>query len=889
MKLSDIYETVKAKADIKEVYRELTGRNTTDFSSNVRCPVPTHEDKNPDCSINPPKNEFHCHACGAEGSIIDMVMAVKGMTELEAAKWLAEKYNIDYEGLTEEEKQKMDKRRNRRQELKKFIDKNHDRLQPKHRNQLHDRGISDTTIDDYKFGYCPQFDKGQLQKLKQNNLDKYKKYQLIGLISKNDNFIPGGRIVIPFWRYNKPVYWVAWDPKSERNYLYPKGLKKPTIKHRTAGEEIYIPEGVFDFYSLIEADKNAITSLNAQPTDKMIKELERTNKKIYTALDEDEAGQAGAEKLIQKLQKKEIEKLNLPPGKDINDLLQACNGEVDKFKQKLESTKWPDPLPFAEYAVDELDPAALPDWLQNFVENVAEFTQTPVSMAVMLVLSALGTALANKGIIEVKRGYTEPLNIWTCSVLPTGSRKSPVFSKVTEPIQEYEKRKAEEIAPEREKAKSNKKIVKERIKKLEKSAVSAENEEDRRGYIEEMNKLKDKAREMEVPTVPTLFADDVTTESLAQLMSENFGRFAILSPEGDIFKIMGGLYSQKVNLNNFKKGWTGNETIKEGRMGREGVRIDKPSLTMGLTVQPTTISELEHKDKKIFEGEGLLGRFLYAIPDSIVGNRKSVFDVEELDKVIESRYKKGLQALLRTKPKEVKNEEWKPHTVKLSNRAESILRDFQIEIENELGEGGKLYNIRDWGNKLVGNVTRIAGLIHLAEKVDAKNGQVGNLWNKPVSGEAMLAAVNIGRKLIQHALKVFSLLEVDPEISLAKYVLKRIEKGKELERANELPKGKNELDKAVLMELCRGKKEIKKPSNLNTPLELLQELNYIKIVEVKSSGRGRKPAPKVKLNPKVYQINQINQIKKDDKQEESNLSDKSDIDKSNNSATEGLI
>jgi hypothetical protein len=92
------------------------------------------------------------------------------------------------------------------------------------------------------------------------------------------------------------------------------------------------------------------------------------------------------------------------------------------------------------------------------------------------------------------------------------------------------------------------------------------------------------------------------------------------------------------------------------------------------------------------------------------------------------------------------------------------------------------------------------------------------------------------------------------------------------------------------MELCRGKKEIKRPDDLKDPLELLEELNYITVVERETEGRGRNPSPLIKLNPKVHQINQINKIK-NNKSFKSDISDtQREIKKDENGViTEGMI
>jgi hypothetical protein len=490
----------------------------------------------------------------------------------------------------------------------------------------------------------------------------------------------------------------------------------------------------------------------------------------------------------------------------------------------------------------------------------------------MLIISALGTALANKGVVQIRKGYTEPLNIWTCTVLPAGNRKSPVFKKVMQPILDYEERKREEIEPERRHALKEKSILEEQLKQKEKQASNTKESGKQKSVMQQVFDLDDEINEMDIPALPRLVASDVTTEKLAVLMAENNGRIAILSPEGDIFKLMAGRYSKSgtANFDNYKKAWTGGEPIRDDRMSRKGTHVKKPALTQGLTVQPVVLEDL--KEKKAFKGEGILGRILFSIPKSPVGSRKVGNEVPELSKIAVMRYQKGLSVLLNTRPKDENDSgEWEPHIIKLSPEALKIRNDFERGIENELSSEGKLHTIAEWGSKLVGNTTRVAGLLHIAGQVDAQKGQAArDIWSKPISPEVMKNAVRVGQSLIEHALKIYDLLDKDAEISLARYVLKRIEKGKEMEEDGELPKDNNKLSKSVLMELCRGKKEIKRPDDLKDPLELLEELNYITVVERETEGRGRNPSPLIKLNPKVHQINQINKIK-------NNKSFKSDI------------
>jgi hypothetical protein len=209
-----------------------------------------------------------------------------------------------------------------------------------------------------------------------------------------------------------------------------------------------------------------------------------------------------------------------------------------------------------------------------------------------------------------------------------------------------------------------------------------------------------------------------------------------------------------------------------------------------------------------------------------------------------------MHKLLRTEPAEKDGQSWKPHKLRLSAEALQVRNKFESDIEDMLAPGGRLHHAADWGGKIVGNMIRVAGLIEMSKKVDDQY-----IWSDlKISADSMKGAVQLGHTLINHALKTFELLEVDPEIELAKYVLERIKKGIELQKTGELPKDKDKLDRSALMELCRGKKEITKPSNVDQPINLLEELNYITVVERETEGRGRNPSPIIKINPKVHQI-----------------------------------
>jgi replicative DNA helicase len=95
-----------------------------------------------------------------------------------------------------------------------------------------------------------------------------------------------------------------------------------------------------------------------------------------------------------------------------------------------------------------------------------------------------------------------------------------------------------------------------------------------------------------VPPVPRWLVDDATPEALAGLLA-TYGRIALLSPEGDVFDQMAGRYNQAAgpNLGVHLKGHTG-DLLKVDRRGRPPEYVERPSLMIGLAVQPEVLRGL---------------------------------------------------------------------------------------------------------------------------------------------------------------------------------------------------------------------------------------------------------------------------------------------------------
>lgn len=485
--------------------------------------------------------------------------------------------------------------------------------------------------------------------------------------------------------------------------------------------------------------------------------------------------------------------------------------------RQADGPSWPEPIPIsaAPEQRPEISADALPTWCADHVHSVTQSVQVPRSLPTMLALSTLAGALQKAAHIQIKSGYTEPLILWTCSILPSGERKSPTFAAMTSPISAHEKAERERLAEHHSEAMAERDVLEDRLQRAKKAAAKD-------GSMDAMHEARQALEAHEVPTLPRLWINDVTPESLAKEMQAQGGRMLMMSPEGDLFTYMSGRYDQAVSLDLYKKSWTGSEPFRDTRMGRESHDIADPALSVGICTQPDVLRRLQRADT--FRGEGVLARFLWCYPRSLMGFRDGAFTAPDLDSAASAAYERKIRALLQLpRPEE-------PPVIRLSDDAAAIWQEFAVGIEKRLRPEGDLRHVADWAGKLPGQVARIAGVLAIAEECRIPSA---------IGADPMLRAVAIGEACIPHALAVFGLIGADERTEMAQYVLDRIH-----------AKWKRGFTKADLWRACRDKVELVRSDDLEEPLHLLQERDHIRLVEQEYSGSGRPPSPLVRLNPK---------------------------------------
>lgn len=264
-------------------------------------------------------------------------------------------------------------------------------------------------------------------------------------------------------------------------------------------------------------------------------------------------------------------------------------GSVDSV-DSVGTSAWPDPVPLDPPRTPAVFPVdALPGWAADYAAALSEATQTPPDLAGCCVLGVLAASAGGRAVVEARRGWREPTNLYLLPVLRPGSRKSAVVSAATRPLYDAEKTLGERARSEITETATLHDIAVKAAEKATRDAANAK-PDNRDKLSAEAVSAASQAAAIHVPIVPRLIADDVTPEAAASLLADHGGRMAIISAEGGIFDIIAGKYNNGVPaLDVWLKGHAGDQ-LRIDRKGRASEYIEHPALTLLLTVQPAVLA-----------------------------------------------------------------------------------------------------------------------------------------------------------------------------------------------------------------------------------------------------------------------------------------------------------
>lgn len=300
-------------------YLNAKGINT---STNFSCLNPSHDDKHPSMSFDTRRNRCHCFSCGVDYDIFDIVALDTGLSGKELFNHVYKMYNIsvDYSNLNANKAELQNiphsesntnilinkkPQQEQRESLLNFFDVCHAAVEKT--DYWKKRGLSKAIVDAYNLGYWEE---------------------------KKRFVIPTGE-----FSYNARA---TWDADKKVRYLKPKGqFELFNLKAiQLAEQPVFVVEGEFDALSVIEAGGVAV-ALGSSSNFKFI-DYVKSNKPKYPlilALDNDDAGRVGEEKLAEELAKIGVECVEADITDNFKDANEALVNDRETFIQNVLNAK----------------------------------------------------------------------------------------------------------------------------------------------------------------------------------------------------------------------------------------------------------------------------------------------------------------------------------------------------------------------------------------------------------------------------------------------------------------------------------------------------------------------------------------------------------------------
>jgi DNA primase len=315
-------EEVREAANLVEVASEFTALRRQGARFIGLCPYPDHQEKTPSFSVSPDRGFYYCFGCSRGGDAIKLVSELKSFSFVDAVSYLAERSGIEleFEGGADSEaaRERILRRRNIHRALAaaavyyhKYLLKSQSPGARHARDYLEARGITISTIEEFRLGYAPPRGTAGFVKAAAKLGFEREVLDAAGLLSARGGERFAGRITFPISdRRGRIVGFGARalgedhpkylnSPETEifnkRYLLYGFPQVLDAIRQERA---VLVVEGYTDVLMLYQSGiKNAIATLGTATTSAHLRTLSGYADRIYLLFDPDEAGERATQKV----------------------------------------------------------------------------------------------------------------------------------------------------------------------------------------------------------------------------------------------------------------------------------------------------------------------------------------------------------------------------------------------------------------------------------------------------------------------------------------------------------------------------------------------------------------------------------------------------------------
>lgn len=453
-------------------------------------------------------------------------------------------------------------------------------------------------------------------------------------------------------------------------------------------------------------------------------------------------------------------------------------------------------------------------------------------------------------------GMSEPLNLYCVAVEESGSNKSGVLGPAVAPLREIAAELAAAALPEQAKCKADREVqqlaidaLKEQVKRAMRSTKgdtsASPGARSRDDLAAELQDAQLTLATLPTPPDPSLIESDTTPEALAVAVAENPAICLATSEGHEIFAAITGRTGNGPNMDLMLKGWDC-ESTSVRRKSAPRMEIHRPTIAWSVAVQPVTVRNLGKFDGDLNE-RGLVGRILWAYPETVIGTRRPPSGAR-MSEAVTAGYRATIRQLFDLRAAVDSDGTERPMT--LAAEAHDLLAGFYVETEQRMADGCDLAWCRSMVSKMRSQVLRLAGLLHLAG-----GGDPGGI----VSADTARAALDLGEYFLAMGLRAWRAMIGGDGLPAER--LWRALKSRAVDTGIPYTDPRNPRGGGSSEDLCtlRGmterdlwqsvRRSFSGMDDMRAALAELERAGYVARIERGAEGPGRPGSPWVALNP----------------------------------------
>lgn len=390
--MSSAAEQIKERLSIQDVVGSYIKLEKSGGNYKARCPF--HTEKTPSFYISPARGSYYCFGCGAKGDIFTFVQEYEKVNFVEALKILADRAGIQLEQFKSDVKNEFENLR-KALEMATIFFEGELQHNPEALKYLHERGLTDETIKQWRIGYAPAEWRSLHDHLLKQGVG-VKDMEEAGLVKRSeketvtsssttgagrqnvyDRF--RGRIIFPLFdssgkviAYSGRIFGADAEKKGPDGSLPAKYLNSPETPLFNKSEVLYgyhkakegmrqwgygiLVEGQMDLLMCHQAGfNNAVATSGTALTEKHLDKIKKMSNNVMIVYDADKAGlkatvRAWTAALSLGM---DVKIAALPAGEDPASILLS---NKEKFKEALKHSKH-----IIDYYLDVLIQQKLPE------------------------------------------------------------------------------------------------------------------------------------------------------------------------------------------------------------------------------------------------------------------------------------------------------------------------------------------------------------------------------------------------------------------------------------------------------------------------------------------------------------------------------------------------